>query len=100
MRDENNKIISSQVNIQTEPTVVSSVVKVIEGNSEPKKMLSSIVEIKTNTKEEDDEEEVHEEEDGEEEAAIEVDGNNIDKPEYDFLNRQPSVVVDETYKVR
>lgn len=88
VRDENNKIISSQVQIQPEPQskTLSSIVQVVGGNSSPSNVISSIVEIRTNGNEED--------------AAIEVNGNNIDKPEYDFLHRQPSEVVDETYKVR
>lgn len=82
VRDENNQIISSQVQIQAEPTVLSSIVEIIS-NDKPK-ILSSIVEVKTSS---------------DEEPAIEVDANNIDKPEYDFLNRQPSEVVDESYRV-
>ena len=34
----------------------------------------------------------------EEEPAVII-GNNIGEPEYDFLSRQPSEVVEETYKV-
>lgn len=88
VRDENNKVISSKVEIQPQPTVtLSSGVQVVEGeDGSSHKIISSIVEIKTDGKEP--------------EAAVEVDANNIDKPEYDFLHRQPSEVVDETYKVR
>ncbi|KAK6637129.1 hypothetical protein RUM44_007543 [Polyplax serrata] len=87
VRDENNKVISSKVEIQPQPTVtLSSGVQVVEGeDGSSHKIISSIVEIKTDGKEP--------------EAAVEVDANNIDKPEYDFLHRQPSEVVDETYKV-
>lgn len=83
VRDEKNQIISSQVQIISEPTILSSIVEVITNDDKPK-ILSSIVEVKS---------------DSDEEPAIEVDANNIDKPEYDFLNRQPSEVVDETYRV-
>lgn len=82
VRDEKNQIISSQVEIQSEPTILSSIVEVIS-NDNPK-VLSSIVEVKSSS---------------DEEPAIEVDANNIDKPEYDFLNRQPSEVVDESFRV-
>lgn len=60
---------SSRVEIQSSPVTASPVV------------LSSVVEIHTN-----------------EEPAVIV-GNNIGEPEYDFLSRQPSEVVEETYKV-
>ena len=89
VRDENNKIISSQVEVKSGST------KIAPGKTESKEkikptvsVISSVVQIKSN---DDKKEEVVE--------AVEVDNNNIDKPEYDFLHRQPSEVVDETYKV-
>jgi hypothetical protein len=45
-------------------------------------ILSSVVEVRSSS----------------EEPALS--GNNVVEPEYDFLSRQPSEVVDETYKVR
>lgn len=61
-------------------SIVSSTVEVIE-NVKQTPLLSSIVEVKS-----------------EEEPAVII-GNNIGEPEYDFLSRQPSEVVEETYKV-
>lgn len=81
VRDEKNQIVSSNVHVDPEPTILSSIVEVVS-NDRP--VLSSIIEIKSSS---------------DEEPAVEVDGNNIDKPEYDFLNRQPSEVVDESYRV-
>lgn len=90
------KIISSKVEIKSEaPVILSSKVEVV---TKEQPILSSKVEVITNqkplssvvhilTSDEDDE------------PAVEVEANNIDKPEYDFLNRQPSEIVDESYKV-
>ncbi|GBP74491.1 hypothetical protein EVAR_61977_1, partial [Eumeta japonica] len=67
-----NKIISSKVDVKQGPQ--SSAVK-----------LSSIVQVKSSPQED--------------EPAILITNNNIAEPEYDFLSRQPSEFVEETYKV-
>ncbi|XP_068082979.1 uncharacterized protein [Anabrus simplex] len=72
---------SSLVEVRAGPPVVASKVEVREGSSSVRPQLSSIVEIRSSN----------------DEPAIS--GNNILEPEYDFLSRQPSEVVDETYKV-
>ncbi|CAG2053507.1 unnamed protein product [Timema podura] len=73
---------SSRVEVisQLEPQVLASQVNIILGPSyeEP---FSSQVEVKTSS----------------DEPALS--GNNIFEPEYDFLSRQPSEIVDETYRV-
>nr|CAD7458451.1 unnamed protein product [Timema tahoe] len=72
---------SSRVEVvsQLEPQVLASQVNIILGPSyeEP---FSSQVEVKTSS----------------DEPALS--GNNIFEPEYDFLSRQPSEIVDETYR--
>nr|CAD7445104.1 unnamed protein product [Timema bartmani] len=72
---------SSRVEVvsQLEPQMLASQVNIILGPSyeEP---FSSQVEVKTSS----------------DEPALS--GNNIFEPEYDFLSRQPSEIVDETYR--
>ncbi|CAG9836175.1 unnamed protein product [Diabrotica balteata] len=61
-----------------EPIIASKV----ESRKEPESsVVSSIVQVKSDN-----------------EAALVI-GNNIGEPEYDFLSRQPSEVVEETFKV-
>ncbi|KAK9759288.1 putative sperm flagellar membrane protein [Popillia japonica] len=69
----NPPIVSSHVEVreETKPSIVTSSPSIV----------TSIVEIQPD-----------------EEPALIV-GNNIGEPEYDFLSRQPSEVVEETYKV-
>uniref|UniRef100_A0A182P8F2 DUF4758 domain-containing protein n=1 Tax=Anopheles epiroticus TaxID=199890 RepID=A0A182P8F2_9DIPT len=52
----------------------------------------------TNAEEDDEEEEEEEEEDDEPVPVLQI-GNNIGEPEYDFLSRQPSEFVEETFRV-
>lgn len=86
--------IVSRIEIVTEaPVILSSKVEVYEEQAtsavytpsplEPV-IISSVVEVIS---------------DDEEEQPALVIGNNIGEPEYDFLSRQPSEVVEETYKV-
>lgn len=70
------EVVSSQP-----PSVLSSKVEVHTSPSTVTPILSSIVQVQKN-----------------DEPAVIV-GNNIGEPEYDFLSRQPSEVVEETYKV-
>lgn len=63
--------------------IVSSKVEVKEGP--PPSTINSKIEIKSSQ--------------AEEEPAILITNNNIGEPEYDFLSRQPSEFVEETYKV-
>ncbi|KAJ9582003.1 hypothetical protein L9F63_003693, partial [Diploptera punctata] len=82
---------SSVVEVRAGPSkILSSHVEIHGGNSvkvedshqnELPAILSSVVEVKTSS----------------EEPALS--GNNIVEPEYDFLSRQPSEIVDETYRV-
>lgn len=59
-------------------------IKASKNKNEPiKNVVSSVVQVKSN----------------EEEAAVLITNNNIGEPEYDFLSRQPSEFVEETYKV-
>ncbi|KAK4886954.1 hypothetical protein RN001_003225 [Aquatica leii] len=77
------EVISGTSKVEASP-VISSRVEVYEGPSSsivtPSPIVSSIVDIHTA------------------EDAIVI-GNNVAEPEYDFLSRQPSEVVEETYKV-
>lgn len=59
--------------------VMSSKVEVREATPKQPQILSSVVQVQ-------------------EEPAVVI-GNNIGEPEYDFLSKQPSEVVEETYKV-
>lgn len=70
------EVVSSQP-----PSVLSSKVEVYTSPSTVTPVLSSVVQVQKN-----------------DEPAVIV-GNNINEPEYDFLSRQPSEVVEETYKV-
>lgn len=63
--------------------IVSSKVEIKEGP--PPSIINSKVEIRSSQ--------------AEEEPAILITNNNIGEPEYDFLSRQPSEFVEETYKV-
>lgn len=82
------KILSSKVEVVNAPSskvfskveVISHANKPTPSKVQPTMVLSSIVEVKS-----------------EEEPALI--GNNIGELEYDFLSRQPSEVVEETYKV-
>lgn len=98
VRDDKNQIVSSKVEIKSQPSkapiILSSKVQVLTND---KPVLSSKVQVLTNQKPASSV--VHVLTSDSEEPAIEVDANNIDKPEYDFLNRQPSEIVDENYKV-
>lgn len=70
----NSNIISSKVEVKQAPvSIISS-------------KLNSVVEIRSSEPLDD-------------EPAILVNNNNIGEPEYDFLSRQPSEFVEETYKV-
>ncbi|KAB0798877.1 hypothetical protein PPYR_06757 [Photinus pyralis] len=77
------EVISGTSKVE-QPAVISSRVEVYEGPSSslvtPHPDLSSDVDVQAA------------------EEAIVV-GNNIGEPEYDFLSRQPSEVVEETYKI-
>ncbi|KAF5270885.1 hypothetical protein FQR65_LT05402 [Abscondita terminalis] len=77
------EVISGTSKVET-PPVMSSRVEVYEGPNPsivtPPPIVSSIIDVQTA------------------EEAIVI-GNNIAEPEYDFLSRQPSEVVEETYKV-
>lgn len=64
-----------------EPQLISSIVTKVE---ESPIILSSIVEVHSNE---------------DEEPILQI-GNNIGEPEYDFLSRQPSEFVEETYRVK
>ncbi|XP_059061862.1 uncharacterized protein LOC131854735 isoform X2 [Achroia grisella] len=73
--------------IQSITNLVSSKVEVKQGPppSIINSKVSSVVQIKSSQ--------------AEEEPAILITNNNIGEPEYDFLSRQPSEFVEETYKV-
>ncbi|XP_066245650.1 uncharacterized protein [Euwallacea similis] len=75
--------VISKVELETEATkpVIASKVEVITEEKPTQSVIHSVVQIKSD----------------DEPAAII--GNNIGEPEYDFLSRQPSEVVEETYKV-
>ncbi|KAJ8725177.1 hypothetical protein PYW07_016135 [Mythimna separata] len=89
---KSNKQSSSSKNkkndgIKSVTNIVSSKVEVKQGPPasviSPK--VSSVVAVKSSQ--------------SEEEPAILITNNNIGEPEYDFLSRQPSEFVEETYKV-
>lgn len=69
--------------VQIEP-IVSSRVEVVTSSKEMSSVVSSII---VDGKPDD------------ESPPVAIIGNNIGEPEYDFLSRQPSEVVEETYKV-
>lgn len=73
--------------IKSVTNIVSSKVEVKQGPppSIISSKVSSVVEVKSSQ--------------AEEEPAILISNNNIGEPEYDFLSRQPSEFVEETYKV-
>ncbi|XP_075972213.1 uncharacterized protein LOC142974011 isoform X1 [Anticarsia gemmatalis] len=68
--------------IKSVTNVVSSKVEVKQGP--PASVISSKVQVKSSN---------------DDEPAILITNNNIAEPEYDFLSRQPSEFVEETYKV-
>ncbi|CAH2063003.1 unnamed protein product, partial [Iphiclides podalirius] len=82
---------SSQPNKNQKNPTVKSVTNIVSSKVELKQSpssatnIKSIIEIKSSQ--------------SEEEPAILVTNNNIGEPEYDFLSRQPSEFVEETYKV-
>lgn len=85
---KNNKTSQSNKNkkndvIKSVTNIVSSKVEVKQGPSAA--VISSKVQVKSSK--------------GDEEPAILITNNNIGEPEYDFLSRQPSEFVEETYKV-
>ncbi|XP_004927784.2 uncharacterized protein LOC101741917 isoform X1 [Bombyx mori] len=67
-------IVSSKVEVKqgTPPSIISS-------------KINSVVQVKSSQ--------------SDEEPAILISNNNLGEPEYDFLSRQPSEFVEETYKV-
>ncbi|CAH0664445.1 unnamed protein product [Chilo suppressalis] len=76
------------------PDAIKSITNVVSSKVEVKQAppasiinskVSSVVQIKSSQ--------------AEEEPAILITNNNIGEPEYDFLSRQPSEFVEETYKV-
>lgn len=69
--------------IKSVTSIVSSKVEVKQGP--PPSIINSKVEIKSSQTDD--------------EPAILITNNNIGEPEYDFLSRQPSEFVEETYKV-
>ncbi|XP_049825714.1 uncharacterized protein LOC109601708 isoform X2 [Aethina tumida] len=71
------EVVTAPVSIEN--PVVASKVEVVTNSKE---VVSSVVEVKSSN----------------DEPAVII-GNNIGEPEYDFLSRQPSEVVEETYKV-
>lgn len=95
---EVKKEVITKVEVRSGPSIVvpakqiilSSHVEVVQGSiqsSKPTQILSSVVEVLSSSEDDDDE------------PPILVSNNNIGEPEYDFLSRQPSEVVEETYKV-
>ncbi|CAB3235876.1 unnamed protein product [Arctia plantaginis] len=85
---KNNKTSQSNKNkkndgIKSVTNIVSSKVEVKQGPSAS--VISSKVQVKSSN--------------GDEEPAILITNNNIAEPEYDFLSRQPSEFVEETFKV-
>ncbi|XP_076273891.1 uncharacterized protein LOC143204875 isoform X3 [Rhynchophorus ferrugineus] len=92
-------IIISKVEVigETKPTVSQNVITKVEVVTEkPKSVVASKVEVVTEAKPTQVHSIVHVKSDDEPAVII---GNNIGEPEYDFLSRQPSEVVEETYKV-
>lgn len=83
---QSKQSVVTKVEIVADPVtkvqpVISSHVEVREEKKSTPSIVTNIVEIQAD-----------------EEPAVIV-GNNIGEPEYDFLSRQPSEVVEETYKV-
>ncbi|CAK1578614.1 unnamed protein product [Parnassius mnemosyne] len=82
---------SSQSNKKQKNETVKSVTNIISSKVEvkqspsPSSKINSVLEMKSSN--------------SDEEPAILVTNNNIGEPEYDFLSRQPSEFVEETYKV-
>lgn len=66
---------------EEEPQLIQSIISKVD---ESPIILSSIVEVHSNE---------------DEEPILQI-GNNIGEPEYDFLSRQPSEFVEETYRVK
>lgn len=80
-KNKKQSVITKVEVVTSQPPVLSSKVEVHTSPSTITPLLSSVVQVQKN-----------------EEPAVIV-GNNIGEPEYDFLSRQPSEVVEETYKV-
>ncbi|KAJ8971669.1 hypothetical protein NQ314_000595 [Rhamnusium bicolor] len=74
------EVVGGPTKAKNDP-IIASKVDIHTGKKEVTSVVSSVVQVKSD----------------EEPAAII--GNNIGEPEYDFLSRQPSEVVEETYKV-
>lgn len=84
VKPQNKQNSEPKKKIESSKNIVSSKVEVKQNEatiSGPK--LSSVVQIKSK----------------EDEPATLITNNNIGEPEYDFLSRQPSEFVEETYKV-
>lgn len=80
-KNKKPSVITKVEVVSSQPPVLSSKVEVHTGPTTVTPVLSSVVQVQKN-----------------DEPAVIV-GNNIGEPEYDFLSRQPSEVVEETYKV-
>lgn len=80
-KNKKQSVITKVEVVTSQPPVLSSKVEVHTSPSTVTPILSSVVQVQKN-----------------DEPAVIV-GNNIGEPEYDFLSRQPSEVVEETYKV-
>lgn len=84
---------SSQSNKKPKPETIKSVTNIVSSKVEVKQApppsvkpkISSVVQIQSSQ--------------ADDEPAILITNNNIGEPEYDFLSRQPSEFVEETYKV-
>ncbi|KAL1506761.1 hypothetical protein ABEB36_006064 [Hypothenemus hampei] len=77
-----NIISKVEVVTETPKPIMDSKVEVITEEKPSKSVMQNIVQVKSDDNE----------------PAVII-GNNIGEPEYDFLSRQPSEVVEETYKV-
>ncbi|KAL0839770.1 hypothetical protein ABMA28_016408 [Loxostege sticticalis] len=84
---------STQNNKKPKPETIKSVTNVVSSKVEVKQAPSSVINpkfssvVQIQSSQADDE------------PAILITNNNIGEPEYDFLSRQPSEFVEETYKV-
>ncbi|XP_018569103.1 uncharacterized protein LOC108909279 isoform X2 [Anoplophora glabripennis] len=75
------EVVGGPTKLPKHHPIIASKVEVHTGHKEASKVVHSVVQVKSD-----------------EEPAVVI-GNNIGEPEYDFLSRQPSEVVEETYKV-
>lgn len=80
-KNKQHSVITKVEVLTSQPPLLSSKVEVHTSPSTVTPVLSSVIQVQKN-----------------DEPAVIV-GNNIGEPEYDFLSRQPSEVVEETYKV-